>query len=394
MAANSGVIVKKANRALVVDTVRRSGPLTIEQTVAATGLSRPTVVSILRALEQQHIVGKSGMAAAEVGRQPALYAIDEASLFAIGIDIDGPPARLLLSTLTGTAKYETEWSIDLKSSSEQIIDMLNVEVHKALDAAGITSSNVIGIGLGLPASVDLASNRAINLSRLESLRGAPIGEQLSRATGISVQVRNEAHLIALAEDAQSQRDYLYIAFRTGVGLAVVIDSEVFEGQTGNAGFIGHTSLDPTGPLCRCGARGCLEAIISKRAIAGNYTTATGTQQTYAQLLEDAALGMPAAMDVVLHAASWFGLAIANLIKVTDIYTVIIGDLGCEQNHPFFAAIEQAVTEHTSNFLDRYPHLLAGKLSGPRFALGGALFVIDQFFATPRLRVHADLPQPQ
>lgn len=388
MAANSGVIVKKANKALVVDTVRRSGPLTIEEMVAATGLSRPTIVSIVRALEKQHILGKSGLAVSEVGRQPTLYAIDDTALFAIGIDIDGPPARLVLAALTGSSRYEAVWSLDPEATSEEIIAILTAEVHRSLNATGMTASSVLGIGLGLPASVDIASNRAINLSRLESLRNAPIGDRLALATGIRVHVRNDAHLIALAEDARSQEDYLYIAFRTGVGLAIVIDSQVFEGQTGNAGFIGHTSLDPTGPLCRCGARGCLEAVVSKRAIVEQYEAATGIRLPYEQILIAAAEGLPAASDVVLNAARWFGLAIANLIKTTDIYTVVLGDLGCDENHPFFAAIETAVAEHTSTFLQRAPQLRAGKLSGAQFALGGAQFVIDQFFATPRLRVHA------
>jgi predicted NBD/HSP70 family sugar kinase len=383
------VIVKKANKALVVDTVRRSGPLTIEDMVAAAGLSRPTVVSIVRALEKRHIIGKSGLAVSEVGRQPTLYAIDETSLFAIGIDIDGPPARLVLATLTGAIRHEAVWSLDPEASSEQIIETLTAEVNRSLNATGISASSILGIGLGLPASVDLVSNRAINLSRLESLRDAPVGDRLAVATGIPVHVRNDAHLMALAENARSQENYLYIAFRTGVGLAIVIDSQVFEGETGNAGFIGHTCLDPVGPMCPCGARGCLEAVVSKRAIMDKYATATGIHLAYAQILNGAAEGSQAAAEVILNAGRWLGLAIANLIKTTDIYTVVLGDLGCDENHPFFTAIETVVAEHTSTFFRHAPNLRAGKLSGAQFALGGAQFVIDQFFATPRLRVHAE-----
>lgn len=390
MTANSGVIVKKANTALVVNAVRSSGTMTVDRIATTTGLSRPTVVSIIRSLESQQIISRSGLAPAEVGRQPNLYAVDTTARFAIGIDIDGPPARLVLTDLTGVARHEAVWRLDNDASYEEILATLVHQVQRALRAAAIDPEQVMGIGLGLPASVDISSNRAVNLSRLESLRDAPVGEALSERTRIPVSVRNDAHLIALAEDAGAQEDYLYIAFRTGVGLAVVIDSKVFEGQTGNAGFIGHTTIRPTGPLCACGMRGCLEAVVSKRAIVTDYTRSVGEDAPYEEILDLARQGANGAVGVLDEAAQWFGLAIANLIKVTDVYTVILGDLGCDETHPFFTAIADAVAVNTATFLRRPPRLRAGQLSGAQFALGGAQFVIDQFFATPRLRVKADI----
>ncbi|MCL3863306.1 ROK family protein [Actinotalea sp. K2] len=383
------MIVKKANTALVVNAVRSAGTMTIEEMATGTGLSRPTVVSIVRALESQRIIYRSGLAPAEVGRQPNLYAIDVTARFAIGIDIDGPPARLVLTDLTGAARHEAVWRLDNDATYEEILATLVHQVEQALRTAAINPQQVMGIGLGLPASVDVSSNRAVNLSRLEALRDAPIGEALHERTQIPVSVRNDAHLMALAEDSDKQEDYLYIAFRTGVGLAVVIDEKVFEGQTGNAGFIGHTTISPTGPLCACGMRGCLEAIVSKRAIVANYASAAGVDAPYDTILDLALHDGDHALLVLDDAARWFGLAIANLIKITDVYTVILGDLGCDETHPFFTAIAEAVAVNTATFLRRPPRLRAGRLSGAQFALGGAEFIIDQFFATPRLRLKAD-----
>lgn len=390
MSANTAVIVKKANTALVISAVRTAGTLTIEAIASATGLSRPTVVSIVRSLEGQRILRKSGLAPSEVGRQPTLYSIDDTARFAIGIDVDGPPARLVLTDLSARPRYEAAWSFDDDATADEIVAVLTAQTDAALRDTGTKPDQVLGIGLGLPASVDIRSNRAVNLSRLESLREAPIGDALAASTGIPVSVRNDAHLIALAEDPAAAEDYLYIVFRTGVGLAIVIDSQVFEGQTGNAGFIGHTSLNPQGPVCACGARGCLEAVVSKRAIVEQHAAATGERISYDDVLLRARDNpRSAAAEVLAEAARWMGLAVANLIKTTDIYTVVIGDLGCDEDHPFFTGMAEAVSTNTSTFLRRPPQLRAGRLSGARFALGGAHFVIDQFFATPRLRVKAD-----
>ena len=386
--ANTAAIAKKANTALVVNAIRQAGSITIDEIALAAHMSRPTVVAIIRDQERRRILRKSGHAKSEVGRQPTLYSINDSAHFAIGIDIDGPPVRLMLMDLAGNVRHAVEWLFADDASAEEILAGLADAVRTATRVVGVEVEDVLGIGLGLPASVDISLSRAVNLSRLTALRDLPIAEQLKEATGIPVLVRNDAHLIALAEVVDDSRDYLYIIFRTGVGMAVVIDSEVFEGESGNAGFIGHTSLDPNGPICECGGRGCLEAIVSKRTIVRNYHSATGQLLDYDSIMAAAADNQVPAVTVVAEAGRWLGLAIANLIKTLDIYDVVIGDLGCDAEHPFFTTIQDVVVQNTRTFLQRRPVLRPGRLSGTGFARGGAQSIIDQFFATPRLRLRA------
>lgn len=386
--ANTAAIAKKANTALVINAIRQAGSITVDEIASVARMSRPTVVAILKDLEKRHILKRAGHAKSEVGRQPTLYSINDNSHFAIGIDIDGPPARLALMDLAGNLRHTVEWLFSDIASAEDILANLVDAVDTAISAAGVKPQDVLGIGLGLPASVDIDLSRAVNLSRLTALRDLPIAEQLNEATGIPVFVRNDAHLIALAEVVEDSRDYLYVIFRTGVGMALVIDAEVFEGESGNAGFIGHATLDPNGPVCECGARGCLEAIVSKRTIVRDYQRATGKILDYDSVMAAAARQEAPAVTVVQEAGRWLGLAIANLIKTLDIYDVVLGDLGCDAGHPFFVTIQETVLQNTRIFLQRTPVLRAGRLVGAGFARGGAQSVIDQFFATPRLRLRA------
>lgn len=391
MKANTAVIVKKANTFLVLSTIRTQQLMTIEGIVASTGLSRPTVVTILRDLEKRKIVKKAGFAPAEVGRQPTLYAIDTDAHFAIGIDVDGPPVRIALSNLGGEMLYQASWSHEVDATFDEIADRMASEVNKAIESMGISSDQVLGIGLGLPASVDITSNRAVNLSRLEALRDAPLDKVLTEATGINVVVRNDAHLIALAEKAHTPNleDYLFIVHRTGIGLAVVLGGKVYEGQTGNAGFIGHTTVDPTGRLCACGATGCLEALASKRAIIDRYREVTGESVPYDEILTHARSGSSSpARDVLVEAAEWFGLGIANLIKILDIYVVVLSDLGTTARHVFARTISDSVRRHVSTFLREPPKIVVGGLRDEEFALGGCHFVIEEFFESPSLRLKA------
>lgn len=387
--ANTATIAKKANTTLVINAVRSSGALTIEEIAARTQMSRPTAVSIVRQLEAEHVLKRAGHASSEVGRQPVLYSIDDSTHFAIGIDIDGPPARIVLVDLAGNVHQSTEWSFSDHDELSSIVEVLVEQVQFACSAAGVAAERVLGIGLGLPASIDVDHNLAVNLSRLEALRGAPIADLLHQATGIPVLVRNDAHMIALAEAHSPHEDFLYIIFRTGVGMAVVIGSEVFEGESGNAGFIGHTVIDPHGPLCACGARGCLEAIVSKPAIVASYEALAGTHLEYQSILENAVHGDQRALEVLDTAGRWLGMAIANLVKTFDIYSVVLGDLGCDETHPFFTSIATTADAGTGTFLHKKPVFRAAQLNGARFALGGAMAIIERFFATPQLRLRTD-----
>ena len=387
--ANTSVIVKKANTALVLRSIRSVPSLTIGGIVGSTGLSRPTVVMIVRELEDDRLVRKAGQARAEAGRQPYLYALDDSARFAVGIDIDGPPARLALTDLKGNARFQLEWQFGMTESYEQVVEILATRIAEALTQGGVEASQIVGIGLGLPAAVDLVSNRAINVSRPESLREAPVAADLEAATGIPVLVRNDSHLIALAEDSGGEGEYLYIIFRAGVGMATVVDSQVYAGQTGNSGFIGHMNLVPDGPLCSCGARGCVEAVVSKRSIVDQWSATTGRETDYLSLLDEAIAEPGGAAERHLVAAGrWLGLAVANLVTALDIYTVIIGDLECDEHHPFFRSIVESVDANTSHYLPRRPVVRLGRIAGADFALGGANLVIDRFFATPRLRLKA------
>jgi predicted NBD/HSP70 family sugar kinase len=387
--ANSPSLVRMANTSLVLDAVRNHPPMSVEKMMSVTDLSRPTVMSIVRDLEAKSIVTQSGHAETRVGRQPTLYTIDRSAHFAIGIDVDGPPVRLVVSDLTGQVRHKASWSLDLGSDLTRIAESLIDAISEGLRQVDISSDQVVGIGLGLPASIDMRMNRAVNLTRLEALRDAPIADILNEATGIRVDVRNDAHLMALEEIERmgAATTCLYIAYRTGIGLAIVLDGRAYEGQTGNAGFFGHTTVDPNATECYCGSRGCLEVLASKRAICTTYRELGGEALTYECVMDAAASGRDLAAErAVTEAANYLGIGIANLIQLFDVYTVILGDVGCDEDHPFMHAVRQRVEENVATFLTESPRILLGQATDAEFALGGCRFQIAEFFSEPSLRL--------
>ena len=166
-----------------------------------------------------------------------------------------------------------------------------------------------GVGSGGPMSDE--GDKVSTLS-IPSWREFPLRSSLAQATGLPTFVDNDAKAIVLGETwcgaAVGHRDVIGMVVSTGVGGGIIVDGRLLDGNTGNAGHIGHINVVPNGRLCKCGARGCLEAVASGTAIA-------------------AMTGRPAAeaSSVVVHQTGvYVGRAVASVAALLDLRLAVIG----------------------------------------------------------------------
>lgn len=389
---NTTRLIKTANSHLILNVIRKADAVTVEDLVRTTHLSRPTVLNIIDDLFQRNIIDRAGYAESNVGRQPVLYALDNHTHFAIGIDFEFPPIHLVITDLSGTIRYEKRWDCSFSMKKEDIIQLMIENIKAGMDALEITCNNIIGIGLGIPGTVNTDQNTSEIISRIPEWNKTPLSEILNQHFPVPIYVRNDAHLMSLAVQSNpllNTQDFMYIAYRTGIGMAVVRDGKLYEGRYGNSGYIGHTTVDINGDLCVCGNRGCLETFASKRTIENKYAQVKSldTRVDFDTLLHLADSGDPIAIDVLTNAAMYFGLTIANCVKILDMPTVIIDDLNCDKNHIFVQAIEQTVQQYCGESYSTHPIKIIPR-SHPQdeYALGAALFILDTFFQEPKLKL--------
>ena len=283
--------------------------------------------------------------------------------------------------------YSKFWRIKLTDEAEDISNTILQEMDTALETLKITYEKVIGIGLGLPAVVDIPENTTVRLSRLSKWNNYPIAKEIFRHTGAKVYIRNDAHLISIAEHSllQDGDNSLFIVHRSGIGMSAVIGNKIYEGLKGNSCYIGHTTLVIGGRKCDCGLHGCFETYCSKRAIVMDYHEQGGDLLSYKEIVERASGGDPLAISIFEKAGEYFGVAIANFIKSYEIYTVILGDTMCDEEHVFFRSIIQSVKDYLKNYTNQQLKIIPGKLMSENFGLGGCHFVLSRFFARPKLR---------
>ncbi|HET7244921.1 MAG TPA: ROK family protein [Streptosporangiaceae bacterium] len=246
----------------------------------------------------------------------------------------------------------------------------------------------VGCGCGGP--LDWPSGRVSPLN-IPAWRSFPLRERLrERFGGITVRLHNDAICMAAGEHwrgaGRGRRSMLGMVVSTGVGGGLVQDGRLINGATGNAGHIGHVVVDPSGPFCVCGGRGCLEAIARGPALAawaqGEGWRPGQAAATAKDLADDAAQGHPIGVAAMRRAGRALGIAIASAVQLCDVEVVSIGG-GLAQAGPLlFDPLEEALRTHAGLDYARNVPVVAATLGQSAGLIGAAalIFAADRYWA--------------
>ena len=262
----------------------------------------------------------------------------------------------------------------------------NLLAEQRIDPHG----GLAGVGCGCGGPLDWPVGRVSPLN-IPAWRSFPLRERLhERFGGIPVRLHNDAICMAVGEHwrgaGRGRRNLLGMVVSTGVGGGLVLDGRLINGATGNAGHIGHVVVDPSGPFCTCGGRGCLEAIARGPALAawaqGEGWRPGQTEVTAKDLADDAAQGHPIGVAAMRRAGGALGIAIASAVQLCDVEVVSIGG-GLAQAGPLlFEPLEEALRTHAGLDYARDVPVVAATLGQSAGLIGAAalIFAADRYWA--------------
>lgn len=216
----------------------------------------------------------------------------------------------------------------------------------------LASYELVGVGVGCGGPMVWPDGEVSPLS-IPSWRGFPLRRRLAELfPEVPVRLHNDAVCAAIGEHwrgaGRGKDNVLGMVVSTGVGGGLIVSGRLVDGASGNAGHIGHVVVDPTGPECACGGRGCLEAIASGPRLAAwaldsGWRSAEG--ETARELAADAARGHPVARAAMDRAGRALGIAIASAVHLLDLEVVAIGG-GLAQAGPLlFKPLEDTLRAH-------------------------------------------------
>jgi glucokinase len=231
-------------------------------------------------------------------------------------------------TMLAQARHATD-----VSHPDNLAASVVAAIDDVLQLAQATRAQLAGIGIGVPGQVDPATGEvtlAVNLN----LRDFPLGQVMSTIIGATTYLENDVRIAAMGvyrwlQQQAPVNNVAYLSIGTGVAAGMVLNGRLHRGSNGMAGEIGHITVAPHGALCNCGARGCLETIISgpaivRQALAVMQFELPDNEVHAGHIYQAAANGNLAAQAIVARVGDYLALAIQYLIMLYDVDKVVLG----------------------------------------------------------------------
>ncbi|MGW1885637.1 ROK family transcriptional regulator [Streptomyces sp. NPDC001970] len=369
----------RANLERVVRAVRMAGSLTQAEIARSTGLSAATVSNIVRELKDGGTVDVTPTSSG--GRRARSVSLSGDAGIVIGVDFGHTHLRVALGNLAHQVLAEESEPLDVDASSAEGFDRAEQLVKRLIETTGIGRDKVIGVGLGVPGPIDVESGTLGSTSILPGWSGINPSNELSRRLGVPVYVDNDANLGALGElvwgSGRGVRDLAYIKVGSGVGAGLVIGGQIYRGPGGTAGEIGHITLDESGPVCRCGNRGCLETFAAARYVLPLLQPSHGPELTMERVVQLAREGDPGCRRVIADVGRHIGSGVANLCNLLNPSRVVLGGNLAEAGELVLAPIRESVSRYAIPSAARQLSVLPGALGGRAEVLGALALVLSE-----------------
>jgi glucokinase len=294
----------------------------------------------------------------------------------LGIDVGGTNSKLAVLEAAGDAAPDLLATATIPTGSDDPGEVLG---RLAVAGTGLVAAHgpVVAAGLGVPGLFDEASGRAVLLPNLPSAwTGHQVREPLERRLGVPVALINDARSFTLAESrmgaAAGCSTVLCLTLGTGVGGGVVVDGRLRFGPHGRAGELGHQVIDPGGPPCGCGNRGCVEAFAAGAAI-----SRLGGRPSPQAVFAAAAAGDQRAAAAVEAVAGRLAAGIANMVTVLWPERVVIGGGVAAAGEQLLGPLRRAVAA-AAPLVDPDAYEIVPAALGPSAgAIGAALWARER-----------------
>jgi len=339
----SSETARDINRSVVLNLIRHRQPISRADLARVSGLQRSTVSLITEQLIEEKWVINGPTGRLPRGRRPTFLRLNERRAILVA-DIRPAQTTVALADVNGRFLSQVAFSTpaDASAGAKQIAGRIHelMQAHPKLIFEGI--------GISLPGRYDESTKRVIFAPNLK-WREFDLKTSIEKATGLSVELENAANACVLAEvwfgHAEKIRDMVVVTVSEGIGTGIFLNGQLMRGAHGMTGEFGHVALDPTGPACTCGGRGCWEVYGSNRAALRYYHAfGSGSEDlSFTDLLALAKAGDALAISALEQMARGIGRGMRMLVSgLAPEEIVVVGE--CTAQWGRFGSIVESEVE--------------------------------------------------
>ena len=388
------------NLTVILDAIRRSsGGLSRVELAQIVGLSPQTISNISRRLLDQHLIVEAGKEGSGPGKPRTILRLNPSGMYAIGVHLDPAVTTFVLLDLVGAVVQHSRIKTPGGNDPSAVISTIAAEIEQLVSDSGVDTGKIAGLGLAAPGPIDLDAGTVVDPPLMPGWDRLELREALKEATGYSVLVDKDVTSAAVAETwaggPSGAGSFIFMYMGTGIGCGIVLNDEVIRGTSGNAGEIGHIIVDPDGPPCDCGKRGCVKSSCIPQVLvaeaeaagilAGTRTDDSGpeVQKSFSMLCDLADAGDARAIAIIDKSAVLVTRAVSAVTNTLDVERVVFGG-------PFWTRMSERYLEQVPALLEadsaaRLIHTIevVGTGVGEDVGAVGAACLVLEYMLAPR-----------
>ena len=370
MARSVSVSAKKIKTPILLDSaemeviraLRRQGNISRIDISNVTGWSKAKATQEIRSLIEQGYLVEKGEGASKGGRKPRLLFINNELGYIAGIDIGATSVDLALADVCGKILQRRSEPADVRQPPDVVLGRCAEILCEMTVAQECRPGQVLGIGVGVPGPVDFTHAVLVAPPLMPDWENFGIRDFFKKTFASAfVAVDNDVNIMALGEQrygaGMNIDHFIFVKVGTGIGAGIISNGKIHRGNDGSAGDIGHICVDKQGPICRCGNRGCLEAMAAGPAIVERALEAARlrTSPFLSQMRDsnhgilraedvNAAIreGDEAALEIIRSSGQMIGDVLASLVNFFNPSHIFIGGGIANFGNHLLVAIRRAV----------------------------------------------------
>jgi len=327
MLGASSEVVRDINRRIILNLIRTRQPISRADLARVSGLQRSTVSLIVEQLMEERWVLEGARGRLPRGRRPTFLRLNDERVI-IGVDIR--PTQTTVALADANGRFISQEMMATPADPKVALDALIQSIQRIVARCG--GKKIEGVGISLPGRYNHSIDRLVFAPNLQ-WRDVDLRTPILKATGLEVELENAANACVLAavwfDRMEDCRTLVVVTVSEGIGTGVMVNGQLVRGLNGMAGEFGHVPLDPEGPVCGCGGRGCWEVFASNRA-ALRYYLESGAESgglSFPDLLGRADQGDARAAAALEKMAHYLGRGMRMIVAgLAPERIVVVGDL--------------------------------------------------------------------
>ena len=386
---------KAHNRLLILKTIYNNAKISRADIARVTGLNRATVSDAVTELLKDGVVAEVGIGSSVGGKPPILLSMVDNARYLIGVDLAESEFRGAVINLRGKIIHRLNLAINGRDG-----DAALASVYGLLDKLiPLAEGPVLGIGIGTPGLINAQQRVVRNAVNLD-WHDLPLGDLLDERYKMPVHIANDSQAAALAEftfgDSKNISNLIVINIGRGTGAGIVLNRQLYYGDSFGAGEFGHVAYVENGERCRCGHYGCLETVASSQAIVRSartiakndlhselYRFVASPEEINIDIVSQAfEAGDDAIRTLITEAGRYMGFAAANLVGILNVNRIVIAGSAARFGQALLEPIKQEIKRRSLPGLADETVVEITSLGDDIVILGAAALLLNRGLGLP------------